>query len=665
MLRPYLAALTAELSAQNCLDNVQTIIRHHRIQASPGYRAAAQECLATLQRNGVEARLVEYPATGRNFAWSSLTPQEWDCQDAECWLLGPSGERVERLAWYREMELSLIQRSASTPPEGITAELAVPADDRPWAEQDLAGKLLLVGNGDIHAFLRKARAVGALGLLTDRMTYHPPVRPEGDLAEARQYTSFWWGPDEPKGYGFVLTPAQGARLRKLGAQGPVRLWCRVESSFYDGTIENLEAIIPGETDEEVLVVSHLCHPKPSTNDNATGPATMMELARSIQKLIRTGQLPKPKRTIRFLHPPEMTGTYAHLAALSEAERSKIVGAVNVDMIGQDQAKTGSVLLVEYPPLACPSFAGDLMALALGEVAAETHSHSGTGTSYALFRHAVTGFSGGSDHYILADPTVGVPCPMVIQWPDRFYHTSADTLDKVDPAMMKRVGLMTGAYALFLANAGEPEAAWLAMEMAARFPAQLHEAPLETMALRLERKVADLGALRRLATGPLVESAIDVGTKMLGEVAIMEGTRIDLLADRTEESRSYAPLVEPELEEPTGWDSVDEAEDQYLNTQGWNGSADLALIRPRRLMPGPISLRGWLDRLPAAEQESWRAFEGAHRPSHLLPDGLLYWTDGERTLAEICRLTALEFGQRDEAYALGWFQLLARLELVAL
>lgn len=673
MLKSYLAALTPELSAQNCLDNVQTIIRHHRIQASPGYRAAAQECLATLHRSGVEARIVEYPATGRNFAWSNLTPQEWACQDAECWLLGPGGERVERLAWYGEMELSIIQRSVSTPPEGITAELAVPTDDRPWAEQGLAGKILLVGNGDIHAFLRKARAVGALGLLTDRMTYHPPIRPEGDLADARQYTSFWWGPDEPKvpmatscaaklvecsevakGWGFVLTPAQGARLRKLIAQGPVRLWCRVETSFYDGTIENLEAIIPGETDEEVLVVSHLCHPKPSTNDNATGPATMMELARAIQKLIRTGQLAKPKRTIRFLHPPEMTGTYAHLAALSATERNRIVGAVNVDMIGQDQAKTGSVLLVEYPPLACPSFAGDLMALALGEVAAETHSHSGTGTSYALFRHAVTGFSGGSDHYILADPTVGVPCPMVIQWPDRFYHTSADTLDKVDPTMMKRVGLMTGAYALFLANAGEAEAAWLATEMAARFPAQLHEAPVETMAFRLERKVADLGALRRLASGPRLEAAIALAASQVQAAAEMEMARVALVAG------PGAQAAAPQGSGARGQEVAGQS-----TVSGWNGSADLTLLRPRRLVPGPVSLRGWLDRLPEAEAESWRSFEGAHHPSRLLPDGLLYWTDGERSLAEICRLTELEFGLRDEVYTLGWFQLLARLGLVEL
>lgn len=649
MLKPYLAALAPELSAQNCLDNVQTIIRHHRIQASPGYRAAAQDCLAILRRSGVESQVVAYPATGRNFAWTSLTPQEWDCQDAECWLLDAAGERQERLAWYGEMNLAIIQRSLSTQPEGVMAELAVPTNERPWAEQDLFGKILLVGNGDIHALLRKAQAVGALGLLTDRMTYHPPTRPEGDLADARQYTSFWWAPDEAKGYGFVLTPAQGARLRKLAAKGPVHLWCRVESTFYDGTIENVEAVIPGETDEEVLIVSHLCHPKPSTNDNATGPATLMEVARAIQKLIRTGKLPQPKRTIRFLHPPEFTGTYAHLAARSEAERGKIVAGLNVDMIGQDQFKTGSVLLVEYPSLACPSFTGDLMALALAEVAAESTSFADAGTRYALFRHAVTGFSGGSDHYILADPTVGIPAPMVIQWPDRFYHTSADTLDKVDPAMMKKVGLMAGAYALFLANAGEAEASWLAAEMAARFPAQLHQAMPEqgdagaVIEFRQERKLADLGALRRLATSPKFEAALALATEQVQSAARMEGARIALLG------RSAPPV-------PTQSETV---------VQGWTGPADLTALRPRRTQPGPISMRGWLEKLPEVERESWRAFEGAHKPHYLLLDGLCYWADGNRTLAEVCRLTELEFGMRDDALALGWFQLLARLGLAEL
>jgi hypothetical protein len=55
--------------------------------------------------------------------------------------------------------------------------------------------------------------------------------------------------------------------------------------------------------------------------------------------------------------------------------------------------------------------------------------------YALFRYATTPFGDGSDHFIFSDSTVGVPMPMLIQWPDKFYHTSADTIEKVDPRII--------------------------------------------------------------------------------------------------------------------------------------------------------------------------------------------------------------------------------------
>ncbi len=652
MLRPLLESLAGELSGQNCLGHVQTITRYHRIQASPGYREAAQECLRILTQSGLDARIATYPATGRNREWTHLTPQEWACEDAELWLLDGQGRKAERLAWYGEMNLAVIQRSIATPVEGVTAELVVvenATDPKAWARTDIAGKIALVGNGDIHRMWRHARRAGAAGLVTARMSYHPPIRPEGDLADALQYTSYWWSEDEPKGWGFVLSTRQGDRLRKLAARGPVKLWARVDSRFYDGTIENVEAVIPGLSDQEVLVVSHLCHPKPSANDNATGPATVMEAARALQKLIRSGKLAAPRRAIRFLHPPEMTGTYAHLAARSREELDRIAGAINIDMVGQKQDVTGSVLLCEYPPMACPSFAGDLIASVLREVAAETTSFSGMGTRYAHFRHAVTAFSGGSDHYILADPSVGVPCPMIIQWPDRFYHTSADTIDKCDPEMMKRVALMTAMYAYFLASAGLEEATWLATEMAALFPAQLHEAlresddPEATAGFRVDRKLADLQSLHRLvdeADRPAFERVLAACSQQIQVAAEMELRRAALL-------------------KPAPGASSD-AEPGFVT--GWMGAADLRTVTPVRRFPGPISLRNYLDKLSEAEEESWRAFSAAHGGAAHLADYLCYWADGRRTLAEICRLAALETGLRDDSWSLGYFQLLAHLGL---
>lgn len=549
------------------------------------------------------------------------------------------------------MNLSVIQRSCATPPGGLTAELAAieqAEDPASWADQDVAGKVILVGNGDIHRMLQHARKAGAAGLVTARMSYHPPTRPEGDLADALQYTSFWWSEDEPRAWGFVLSTRQGDRLRQMLKQGAVKLHARVDAESYNGAIENVEAVIPGTTDEEILVISHLCHPMPSANDNATGPATVMEAARALQQLIAQGRLPQPRRTIRFLHPPEMTGTYAHMAAQPDA---RIAAALNVDMVGQNQAVTGSVLLCEYPPLACPSFAGDLLSLILGEVAAETASLSGFGTRYAQFRHAVTNFSGGSDHYIMADPTVGVPCPMIIQWPDRFYHTSADTPDKCDPEMMKKVGQMTGAYAYFLAGAGLTEARWLAAEMAALFPQQLHAAlkeaadPEAAAGFRVDRKLADLESLRRLV-GPEEQAELEPALDLCGRQIKMAA---EMALQRAGLTGSSAPADAVEADE----------------VQGWSGSADLRAVRPVRNQPGPISLRNWLDKLPEQESESWRAFSASHRGADRIADYLCYWADGERSLAEICRLTELETGVRNDAWALGYCQLLARLGLVTL
>lgn len=262
VLRPLLDQIAAELSGQTCMDHVQTITRYHRIQASPGYRAAAKECKQILSHSGLSTRVTTYPATGQSRAWTHLIPQEWDCKDAELWLLGPDGERLERLAWFQEMNLSLIQRSCATAPEGIFAELVAMAnaeDPASWTGQDLSGKIALVGNGDIHRMWHHARQAGVVGLVTARMTASSSARPAGDLADALQYTSFWWSEGEPVGWGFVLSTRDGARLERLIAKGPVRLWAKVDAELYDGTIENVEAVIPGTSDREVLVISHLCH----------------------------------------------------------------------------------------------------------------------------------------------------------------------------------------------------------------------------------------------------------------------------------------------------------------------------------------------------------------------------------------------------------------------
>ena len=135
-----------------------------------------------------------------------------------------------------------------------------------------------------------------------------------------------------------------------------------------------------------------------------------------------------------------------------------IAGLNLDMVGADQCQTGGSWELVSLPAAGAAFADHLLSW-LREPFLDGA------------RHRETSFSSGSDHYILADPTVGIPAPMLIHWPDKFYHTSADTPDRVSPDSLARSGALAAVYAYWLASAGPADAAWLGHLMAARFAAQ--------------------------------------------------------------------------------------------------------------------------------------------------------------------------------------------------
>jgi aminopeptidase YwaD len=666
-----LSKVSSRLSGSAAKEYVGEIARYHRIQASPGFRQAASYVYSTIAQRGINVETLSFAGDGKTFYWASLTPPEWDTSKAELWLTGP--ER-RKLADYHECKISLIQRSDPTPPGGLDAELVALDDgteETHYVGLDVAGKVVLTASSD----LRRVRALavdghGAIGILYDGMADAPPIRTRIDLPDARQYVSFWpSGEEKSPCFGFSLSPRLGdelrRRLKKARSGEPVRVWAQVTSHFVpDGHIEVVSALIPGECDEEVLVVAHLCHPQPSANDNASGAGAAMEIAFTLQDLISKGELARPRRGIRFLWVPEMAGTYAYLATRPE-RIAKMVAAVNLDMVGQNQEICGSSFLIERVPRAFPSFVDDLIIRIREDLTSESLSHSGQG-GYALFRHAVTPFSGGSDHYILSDPTVGVPCPMLIQWPDKYYHTSEDTIEKVDPASLGRVGVLSATYAYFIANAGAREAAWLGHEMLARFRSGLiasvqnqvtHQASagvgrdatyrLPDLRRRvqwdLDWELAALASLRRLAPG------LDVAP-------LQEEARAAASAE-VERRASLLPLLAlttpPGDSEQTGAGDASPSQDR------------LDAIVPVRLVPGPVSLLGYLPRLTAKEREAWRLVQRSHAAeARLLPTLALYWADGKRTLLQIIDAVEMESGMRAPELLLAYFELLRSLGLVS-
>ncbi len=661
-----------ELSGDAAWQAVCDLSRYHRIQASPGYRQAAQWIHQCLLEAGLDSEVLSYPADESTGFWSWTSFQEWDCTDATLHLIAPE-EHAGELANYRASPISVIQRSAPFEGEAEIVLLEDGMEESDYDGLDVEGKVVLT-RGDLRRVWELAVVQrGAIGLIFDGMRPVPPVRLEGDLADIRQYTSFWWLPGDAHCFGFVLTPRQGQALRHrlVRAEEPVRVRVKVDSRLYDGAMEIVSAAISGEQDGEIVVVAHLCHPIPSANDNASGAAAALEAARTLQSLVSSGQLPAPKRTIRFLWLPEMTGSLAYLAG-REDDLDRMVAGVNLDMVGEDQNQTGSSWLIERPPEAAASFAPDLLARLRDEfpkikgMTGVSPSHTGMG-AYPLYRQAEVPFSGGSDHFIFSDPTVGVPMPMLIQWPDRFYHTSADTPDRTDPQSLARSGTLAAAYAYWLATAGTEDAIWLGYEMLARFKARVvetaqtavTEAQDQTsgeslartiidldrrLAYLLDRQKAALATLERLAPSDCLveEFQAEAEQAVQRELAWARGG-VDLHAAALGLGR--LPIIPPR--------EISEEERQAEE------------MVPVRQVRGPIPLQQHLHRLDDEDCQAWGQLLKGRKGwrYHTLTSLALYWADGTRSLSDIANLVELETGSRDIELLLVYFRLLGKLGFV--
>jgi aminopeptidase-like protein len=678
MFKHIFEELKKEVSGEIAFNHVTEISRFHRIQVSPGIREAVQYAGKTLESYGLEVDIRKYKSNGKALAWSSPMFKEWDCKEAELKLIEPANES-RLLARFTENKMSIIQRSLPTPKEGVEAELAVLSngeEESHYKGLDLKGKVVLT-NGDVsRVHYLAVEKHGAIGIIYDGM-WSREQKPDDSsilasfydsLDHSMKYTSFWWYSDAKPCWGFVLTPRMGRWIRKLieNSKSPVKLHARVESKLYTGEMENCVALIPGSSNELVVVVAHICHPQPSANDNASGSGAAIEAARALQALISSGKLKKPRRSIVFTLVPEMSGTYPYLAE-NEAKIPDMVAALNLDMVGENQNLCGSTLIVERTPESCPSYVNSLMESIYDFAKSEAKNLGGT-ASYALFKNAVTPFSGGSDHYVYSDPTVGVACPMMIQWPDKFYHTSADTIDKVDPEMLRKVALMTATYAYFIADAGIQEALWVASETASREKGAILKRiqdivtaasngdvestseALQGLRDRVEYWISrSAEAVRSVNHLTLNDKRLDSSIKVL--VADLEAT--------TSVERRRAEATIRQIAEAKQW-TLKTRKKRLTKLE-----KEASKIIPVRKYKGPVSTRQWVGKLSPEDRESFYQFGKAHKEASGLETLAVYWSDGNRSLFEISRLVELESGRRDLGYLIGYFRYLEQMGLIVL
>lgn len=161
---------------------------------------------------------------------------------------------------------------------------------------------------------------------------------------------------------------------------------------------------------EIVVSAHICHPR-QANDNASAVAVGVEVAR------RLGARPLPagSASVRFLFQPETVGTVCYLAA-HEHLIPRFKAAVVLESIGNR-----NTLAIQH------SWPGgaviDRMADAALKQLAPDHRNF---PAWHMF---------SADEKVLNGPGVGVPSIMLTRTPYPEYHTTDDTLDVLDEAML--------------------------------------------------------------------------------------------------------------------------------------------------------------------------------------------------------------------------------------
>lgn len=424
----------------------------------------------------IHGKLVEYGIEGteiHNYPGGT----SWDGTYGEVWEISPGRSKI---ADFGDLTAMLAQGSANT---DVTAELVWIGEGRPAEIEgiDVAGKIVVTSGSMQTAWLNTVQK-GALGIISYESP-HPLSTPLAIPFHNSNYnfagSSRGGEIKKPAGFGFFLPPREGVILRdRLLRKEKITVHAVVQSQYIEYDLETITCLVKGSDPSagEIILSAHLFDGlfKMGANDNLSGCASILEVARMLNRMINEGRLERPKRTIRFIWSQEISGTVPWVKENKEIMKNTLCN-INMDMVGLWLSKYQSIIYMHRTEYGNPHYINDVMENYYNVVGYGNRFGLGmTGNLKRIvapsgsddpFLYAIDDHTGGSDHEVFNDWGVQVPGIMMLTWPDPYYHTSQDNADKCDPTQMKRVTVIAAAAAWTIANADETMASKIASEVA--------------------------------------------------------------------------------------------------------------------------------------------------------------------------------------------------------
>jgi hypothetical protein len=436
-------------------ENLRYLTGLHRVPATANFDQAARFILERAREYGLsDAHSEQFAIDGKKQYGLMRSYLSWTVEEARLWEIRP--EHLLLGDWSTG-PIHLADYSHSADVETELVDLGDGTKEADYAGKDVRGKIVLADG--VLARVQELAVVqhGAAGIVSD-MPNQTTAWSGLDTTVVR------WGhldARQPSGFAFMISRQTAEALRsRLRNHESITLNAHVKATVGPGQWTVVTATIPG-TDSfagEIIYSCHLDHERPGANDNGSGCVTILESARVLQRLIGSGQLPQPKRTLRFLWGPEVEGTMAFLATHPEIKQ-KLRANIHMDMVGGDPFKNKSVFHVTGTPWSLPSFVTDVGTVfldairaaasgyAAGELPADqgiVETRAGAGGTRNELIADVTPYSSGSDHDDFDSSTIAVPSLYLRDWPDIYIHTDHDTLDQIDATKLRRVALLGAA-----------------------------------------------------------------------------------------------------------------------------------------------------------------------------------------------------------------------------
>jgi hypothetical protein len=480
--------LKNEVSGDRAFEHIRVLSQWHRNSGMEGFFKAADYVMQAARDAGLQdVKFIEQPMEEANYT----------ARAAELWLVEP----VEvKLADIGDHAVYLADGSHSA---NVSAELVwIGTGSLSDLEgKDIRGKLVLTNGSPGTAAQHAVWDGGAIGIIS----YHTSEnRPSYEVPDQIAWSRIPMDPPPGKQgtFAFILPPRKGEQLKRLlesdglqdvfatgkptrGGRAVVKAIVKTDIGTSPGRTGFVEGWIRGGTytNQQIVMTAHLQEEQGSANDDGSGCASLLEIARTLNKLISEGKIQRPLRDIRFWWTDEIYSEYRYFRDHPE-EPKKFLANIHQDMVGARQSMGSRVQHLIFAPHSRTSYL-DAIFESIGTYLIETNNaflaasrdgglprpftrpiYSTRGSQEGYNARFVPYFN-SSDHMCFVEGIIGVPAVATINWDDPYIHSSDDDLWQIDQTQLQRNAFLMCATAYVLAFADEGRVPLIAGETAAQ------------------------------------------------------------------------------------------------------------------------------------------------------------------------------------------------------